>query len=102
MPRPTLENEINTLAQKLRDKKARLRACQRVARADRLTQLGGLFEKAGLAQIEPDEALGALCLYAAGLTKPDAESLRQAAKKKGAELSPEQRTTTRLGSSPPG
>lgn len=96
MSRPSLENEINTLAQKLRDKKARLRASQRAARADRLTMLGGLFEVAGLGQIDPDEALGALCLYAAGLTKPDHENLCQTAKKKGAELRTRQGTAMPL------
>jgi len=85
MPRPSLENEINTLAQKLRDKKTRLRASQRAARADRLTLLGGLFETAGLEGIGTDEALGALCLYADGLAKPGAEDLRERARKKASE-----------------
>ena len=86
MSRPSLENEINTLAQKLRDKKARLRASQRTARADRLALLGGLFETAGLAQIDALEALGALCLYAEGIRKPGAEDLRERARKKADEL----------------
>jgi hypothetical protein len=88
MSRPSLENEITTLARKLRDKKARLRASQRAARADRLALLGGLFETAGLAQIDAQEAAGALGLYAVGLTKPGAEELQRRAREKGAELLP--------------
>jgi len=88
MSRPSLENEINALAQKLRDKKARLRAKERAARDGHLALLGGLFKAAGLAHIDAQEAAGALGLYAAGLTKPGAEELQRRAREKGAELLP--------------